>query len=288
MAKMNPLSDELPAEALAVLARAQAHETLYEGRRTVWHTWGQGEPVVLLHGGSGSWTHWIRNIDALVADGRQAWAPDLPGCGDSDKPATGEDADGLVAPMLAGLRTLLGPRPYDLVGFSFGALTAGLIAAERPAGLRRLVVVGAPVLDLGGMPVKLSEWRHLKGAQEQDAVHRANLAALMLLQPAAITPAVVAIHAANLARDRLRRRRLALTGALAHAIEQVQVPVTAIYGFEDAIYRGITDRLRACVQALPPVREFVFIDGAGHWVQFEASHAFDAALRRALDAPLSS
>jgi 2-hydroxy-6-oxonona-2,4-dienedioate hydrolase len=281
-----PLCNELPPEALAVLAHARAHETTFEGRRTVWHAWGEGEPVVLLHGGSGSWTHWIRNIDTLVAGGRQVWAPDLPGCGDSDQPATGEDADGLVAPLLAGLRTLLGPRPFDLVGFSFGSLTAGLIAAERPAGLRRLVVVGAPVLDLGGMPVKLSEWRHLSTAQEQAVVHRANLAALMLFRPEAITPAVVAIHAANLARDRLRRRRLALTDALARAIEKVRVPVTAIYGFEDAIYRGITDRLRATVEALPNVREFVAIEAAGHWVQYEAPAAFDDALRRALNAPL--
>lgn len=52
----------------------------------VWRSWGEGLPVVLLHGGSGSWTHWVRNITALVGAGRRAWIPDLPGFGDSARP----------------------------------------------------------------------------------------------------------------------------------------------------------------------------------------------------------
>jgi 2-hydroxy-6-oxonona-2,4-dienedioate hydrolase len=43
-------------------------------------------PVVLFHGGSGSWTHWVRNIQPLVAAGRQVIAADLPGFGDSASP----------------------------------------------------------------------------------------------------------------------------------------------------------------------------------------------------------
>ncbi len=47
----------------------------------VWHLWGQGSaahpPVVLLHGGSGSWTHWLRNIQPLVDGGRRVLAADL-------------------------------------------------------------------------------------------------------------------------------------------------------------------------------------------------------------------
>jgi len=51
----------------------------------VWHEWGEGPTVVLLHGGYGSWTHWIRNIDALAAEHRVI-AADLPGLGDSAMP----------------------------------------------------------------------------------------------------------------------------------------------------------------------------------------------------------
>jgi pimeloyl-ACP methyl ester carboxylesterase len=43
---------------------------------------GAGRPLVLVHGGHGSWLHWVRNIEALSAK-RTLWIPDLPGYGDS-------------------------------------------------------------------------------------------------------------------------------------------------------------------------------------------------------------
>jgi len=42
----------------------------------VWRLWGAGAPVLLLHGGSGSWTHWLRNIPALVQAGHLVCAPE--------------------------------------------------------------------------------------------------------------------------------------------------------------------------------------------------------------------
>ncbi|MGT2492391.1 alpha/beta fold hydrolase [Cupriavidus basilensis] len=37
------------------------------GCRVVWRRFGEGRPVILLHGGHGSWLHWVRNIEALAA-----------------------------------------------------------------------------------------------------------------------------------------------------------------------------------------------------------------------------
>ena len=113
----------------------------------VWHRWGDGEPVVLLHGGAGSWTHWARNIGALVAAGRCVLAADLPGFGDSAPPPSGRDADALPQPVEQGLRELLGAAPCDLVGFSFGSMVASFLAAQQPGRVRRLVLVGAPALS---------------------------------------------------------------------------------------------------------------------------------------------
>ena len=87
--------------------------TLLTGRRLqlpgpmVWHEWGhefldQGaSTAVLLHGGSGSWTHWIRNVAPLVADGFHVLAVDLPGFGDSALPNQGVDVDALIEPLHA-------------------------------------------------------------------------------------------------------------------------------------------------------------------------------------------
>ena len=49
----------------------------------IWHVWGEGEPLVLLHGGSGSWLHWIRNIPVL-ASRFTVFAAMMPGFGNSD------------------------------------------------------------------------------------------------------------------------------------------------------------------------------------------------------------
>lgn len=280
-----PMIDALPPAARAMLAQARQGVTAHAGARTVWHVWGDaaGEPVVLLHGGSGSWTHWILNIDALVVAGRLVLVPDMPGFGDSDVPAGGRDADALVEPLAAGLRDLLGERGFDLVGFSFGGLVGGLMAATGHAALRRLVVVGAPLLAVPARPVRLREWRHLdEGAARE--VHRANLQALMLHQPGSVTPLAIDLHQAHVALDRLRRRRLARTDTLARALTQVACPLVAIYGQHDALYRECLPEVEALLDALPALRWRAPIADAGHWVQFEAPQAFDQALARALAA----
>ena len=50
------------------------------------------EPLVLLHGGSGSWTHWVKNVLHL-SQTRDVWGLDLPGFGDSTLPPDVRDAD---------------------------------------------------------------------------------------------------------------------------------------------------------------------------------------------------
>ena len=122
----------------------------------VWHAWNAsaGRPLVLLHGGSGSWTHWLRNIQGLSKE-RAVYALDLPGFGDSDLPPQARDADDLQHHVAQGMRQLLGNGPHDVMGFSFGGMTAGFIAAEQPDLIQRLVLVGIPGLGLFGDPLDL-------------------------------------------------------------------------------------------------------------------------------------
>lgn len=250
----------------------------------VWHAWGSGRPVVLLHGGSGSWTHWLRNIEPLVGAGRRVIAADLPGFGDSALPATGTDADALPEPLEAGLAQIVGDAAVDVAGFSFGGMTAGLWAQRFPARVARLVVVGAPGLGLfARRPVDLSPWRHLSDEAQRDAMHRANLAALMLHDPAAIDDTALALHKANVVRDRMKGRTLARTDALARALRQAPCPVWAIYGEHDALYQGQMDEVRAVLQTARDFRDMTVVPGAGHWVQYERPEAFNAALLAALN-----
>ena len=254
----------------------------------VWHVWGERRPgvapLVLFHGGSGSWTHWVRNIDTLVAEGRQLWVPDLPGFGDSAPPPGGTDADAMVEPLHAGLRALLGSEPCDLVGFSFGGMTAGLLAAAHPEVAQRLVLVGAPAM--GVVPERqftLKGWRHLASPEAQAEAHRYNLAALMLSDPALIDDETLALHVHNVSRDRLPRRRLAHTDILARSLPQVRSPVHAIYGALDSLYKRWITELDGAFRATgAQFQGLDLVSDCGHWVQYERPDAFHAALRRAL------
>jgi 2-hydroxy-6-oxonona-2,4-dienedioate hydrolase len=279
----------LPPEVQRLLASATRLETPCGEGCMVWHRWspataGKHLPVVLLHGGSGSWTHWLKNIDALVASGRQVLAADMPGFGDSSLPSKGRDADALPEPVEAGLRVLLGDGRCDLVGFSFGGMVAGLLAAQFPARAARLVLVAAPGLGLAARnTITLTAWRHLADPAERETVHRGNLAALMLYRPEAISALALRLHTDNTLRDRMKGRRLAYTDILARALPGVSCPVFAIYGREDALYRQRQESLAPALQAAPGFRGMHWVDGAGHWVQFEQPEAFDALLLALLD-----
>ncbi len=278
-------------EDLAALERAARRiEVSGEPGPMVWHAWrppawasGPAHPpVVLLHGGSGSWTHWARNIAGLVRAGRDVWVPDLPGFGDSAKPARGGDADALPEPMEAALARLFGDAAVDLVGFSFGAMVGTLMAARTPARIRRLVLSGAPALGVNpDFRMVLRSWGGLTGAALV-AAHRHNLATLMLARPESIDDLALAIHARNLARDRMKLRRLSRTRIVVETLPRVRCPVMGIWGAEDLLYRGVGDRLAPALANAPDFRWLEQIPGAGHWVQYEDWEAYDALLARAL------
>lgn len=280
----HPLSHDLPPAALRILETATRHTTPCGDGEVVWHAWGDGEPLVLLHGGSGSWAHWLRNVQPLAAAGRRVIVPDLPGFGDSDVPPGNKDADG-VAPVIAeGLPLLVGMRAVDVVGFSFGGLTGGLLAAEHPELVRRLVLVGAPALGMREKRLPLNGWRHLHGEERLQA-HRHNLGVLMLHDEAAIDDLALLLQAANVPRDRLPRRKLARTDILLQSFPRIACRMDAIYGEQDALYAGGIDDLVRLLRTAPTMKEVVLMPGTGHWAQYENAARFNEVLLRLLAQP---
>lgn len=281
----------LPPSLAAALAGARRCETSHQGALTVWHAWGDASQpvVVLLHGGSGSWTHWVRNIAPLRDAGWRVLVPDLPGFGDSNLPTGCTDVDALPTHLHAGLRQLqhdgLAAEVVNLVGFSFGGMAGALWLAEYPQDAQRLVLVGAPGMGFT-VPerIPLKGWRHLPSAEAQDQVHRHNLMALMLQRPESLDVLALALHAANVQRDRMPRRRLSSTDIVAQALPRLQAQLSAIYGEHDALYRGRLPELQAALQSWPAQwGQWHTVPGAGHWVQFEEAERFNVALLATLN-----
>jgi 2-hydroxy-6-oxonona-2,4-dienedioate hydrolase len=256
----------------------------------VWHVWGAGlsaeqhlegqvagaasnaskPPLVLLHGGSGSWTHWLRNVEHL-AQNRTIWALDIPGFGDSDLPSGVSDADGLVPYIAEILMHTFSGEAVDVMGFSFGGMTAGLVAAEYPYLIRQLILVGAPGLGLFGKELPMRGMTPDMDEEAQRKVHRHNLNAMMFVHPNSVTDEVIDLQQANVARDRLRRRRIARTDVLAQAQTRWTCPVHGVWGACDALYQGTLSQLP---QVLSSVVSFTVVPDAGHWVMFEKPDAF--------------
>ncbi|MBW3556525.1 MAG: alpha/beta fold hydrolase [Actinobacteria bacterium] len=101
-------------------------------------TWGQGPPVVLLHGLGASSRYWETLAEAN--SGYAAVAPDLLGFGRSPKPS---DASYDVACHVEALAPLL-PAGAVVVGHSTGAILAAALAVAHPQAVRALLLLGLP------------------------------------------------------------------------------------------------------------------------------------------------
>lgn len=239
---------------------------------------GAGEPLVLLHGGMGSWNHWTRNIDALA--GRfTLYLLDMPGYGDS--PAVPRDIpdDDYVALVAATVAEIAREQPVRLAGFSFGGVIAALVAASLQARVSALSLVGAggfgrsPVaLDMKPFPPEAA------GPGSLRKVLRHNLGALMIADPAKITDDAVDLQLANVRRTRFDGRHVSLSDKMPPTLKRIPSPVHMIWGERDVLpYPNARARADAARAARPDAR-IELVPDAGHWVQFEAPEAVNRSM----------
>ena len=259
----------------ALQTRAERIDVVVNGVQQTWHVWNRShtKPLVLLHGGSGSWTHWVRNIDALSED-HAVWAMDLPGMGDSALPPEAKDADDIAPWVAQGMAQLLGGQAIPVMGFSFGGLTAGFVAARHPERVSRLLLVGVPGLGLFGDTLPLRGFLPDMDQDQRNAVHHHNLMSIMLAHEASLIDQTLEIQERNVVRDRLRRRRIARSTVMMELQTQWRCPVHALWGALDALYlenlSSAPERLNQC-----DLRDLTLLPDTGHWANYENAKAFN-------------
>jgi len=278
------MSDSPAAEVARLAAAGQRVETPCGDGVMVWRIWSPAhrsgvEPLVLFHGGFGSWTHWFRNIPELARHYRLIVAS-LPGLGESDDAPKPHTASGLAAIAAAGIERILAPgERFHLTGFSFGGLIGGHVAAHFGERCRSLTLVGAGGLGLRRSAMApLKSWRHLPDEADRLAVHRENLALLMLADPARIDDLAVYLQSENASRGRINSPPIAMTDTLTRMLPRVRGRLAGIWGERDATAMEDLPARARLLRGIQGGAPFIVIADAGHWVQYEAPDAFNATL----------
>lgn len=239
-----------------------------------------GAPVVLLHGFGTSSFLWRHVGPMLAVRGCTAFAIDLFGYGESDRPF---DADfGLVAQgdYLDRALTALQLARVTIVGLDIGGIVALRLADARPDRVDRLVLVGTPALDeIVGEGIRdlqrdaaryaLSLTRGLFGASWLLTPFLRESIAFPEQMPAVLTGRYLAPY---LGRDGANHL-LALAGSL----ESDELDELALEGIrrEVLVVRGTRDRwctkgtAEQMVERLPSAR-YAPVEEVGHLVPEEA------------------
>jgi pimeloyl-ACP methyl ester carboxylesterase len=276
--------DPASAAKVAEVARtARIERTVSGSGDMVWHIWGEGPPVVLLHGGAGSWNHWIRTVPVLSRT-HQLFVADIPGLGDSAMPHHPVLPETIAEVVAYGIRQVVprGARP-QVVGFSFGGHIGGLAAKLMGDKIRDLTLVGVAALGLPHPQREPFEKERVgMSPAEIDEVYRGNLATLMFADPAKIDPLALYLQRINVRRARFRSPPHAHSDGLRRALAEVIVPLKTIWGTRDYIATPSIEARLAVLGEHHPELQVRLIEGAGHWVAYEAADAFNAALNELL------
>jgi len=133
----------------------KGHIPASDGVNYYYEIHGQGEPLLLLHGGLGSIDMFAVDLPAFARQ-RQVIAVDLHGHG---RTTLGERPISLVAISndLAMLLRKLGYGAVDVLGYSFGGGAAFRLAVQHPDLVRRLAIVSAPYAQDGFYPEMLPQ-----------------------------------------------------------------------------------------------------------------------------------
>jgi pimeloyl-ACP methyl ester carboxylesterase len=232
-------------------------EVIVSGRPVRYEVGGEGDPVVLVHGLSGSTRWWDRNVPDLAKHYR-VYLVNLPGFGAFRRRAQrfvlAEATSWLLAWMEA-----VGLESAHFVGHSMGGYLSLKLAARRPGAVRRLVLV-----DPAGMPSGRTMLGHLGP---------------LLLSARYARPTFFPV----LVRDALyagpftlwKATRDLLAEDVRGDLRQVGAPTLLVWGERDPLIPpSIGDVMRAEI----PDSRLLVIEGAGHNPMFDCPEDFNGAL----------
>jgi pimeloyl-ACP methyl ester carboxylesterase len=270
-----PLS---PAAIVAAIdSRAERIATPCGSGSMIWRRWGEGPALVLLHGGYGSWTHWLRNVENLATRYR-VLACDLPGLGDSADAPKPYSAESLAAIVADGISRVAPGESVALCGFSFGSVIGGHVAAQMGKTVASFLMLGAAGLGAQRRGLPLTRVEPGMTPDQIAGVQRNNLIMLMFGDASKVDDLAVHLQNENTRRGRLDSRPIAFTDTLIHTLPKATARLGAIWGEQDATAVDAIEQNFAVLRKLNPGVYCDTIAHAGHWAQWEQAKIFEAKL----------
>ncbi len=273
-----------------------------QGIKTHYYEAGsKGSIVVLLHGGGidSARLSWAGIIETLAASGHRVVAPDLPGYGESARPAE----SGTVPYYLEYLSHFLDALNLDkltLVGISMGGAISLGTCLQDPARIQRLVLVDsygiqrkAPFHLLSWVMVKIpgileSTWpmvrmnRSMARWSMSNVFHDLNLISDDLMD-------AILLEArrpeAGKAFTRMQRDEILLSGVKTNYLDRLKeigVPTLLVHGeFDTAVPLSCAEEAHQRIVG----SRLEIIPGAGHWPQREKPEEFNKVVIGFLQKP---
>ena len=256
---------------------------------------GEGQPIVFVHGLSGSWQNWLEQLPVFAHDHR-VLALDLPGFGHSPMPAAEISISG-YARLLDGLLAERGIDAAAVVGNSMGGFIGAELAISFPQRVERLVLVSAAGLSTyneprvtRAVPALRRLNRILAGtaawvASRSDAVTRRPRLRDATFKIAAHHPGRLP---AALVAEQLRGAgkpgffdtlQAVLTYDVRERLPEIACPTLIVWGKQDLLI-SVRDA-DVFEQLIPDARKVIF-DDTGHVAMLERPQAFNALLERFL------
>ncbi len=238
--------------------------------------------LIFLHYWGGSSRTWYPAIKDLSATNRCV-AIDFRGWGRSSKIATNYDLHTLADDVVNVIEQL-GLDDCIIIGHSMGGKVAQIVAARRPNGLKRLILVApAPPTPLDVPEEQGRGMVASYGSREGIEAAIGILAALPLS----------AAHREQVIEDSLcgaptAKRAWPERGMIEDVSDQastIDVPVHVIVGSADGIESERS--LRATLGKVIPNTEFIVLPGVGHLAPLEATAEVVDAIRHAQGRPIA-
>lgn len=270
--------------------------TTSEGLRLHYHVAGEdnNEVLVLLHGGgagSMAWTQYCRNIGPLSEHFRVIMF-DLPQYGRSDKPSfAGEDTYPANARVIIDALEVLAVEEANIAGTSQGGGVTAFIARDRPAMVRRAVMVSpGGVWDSVLAPTPMDVLKETISFYNPGPATREKLTRIlhgMLYDPTQLTPEIEELRWSAASNpeflDRMADFSESRLGEVRPVLPDVEQPCLVLWGLEDRVLPF--DAAMVYVKNLPNA-ELLVLQRVGHWIPFERHEDFNRAVIEFLQRPL--